>query len=120
MLIKDQRRKDNTLWAWNAICRADGVEWDQLLEALLAPNGTHRDDKNRWRRRRRRRGGEDDGDKGEGVGLFLSNTHFRMYIYRLIETQTSSLVEVCESVGGGFVQKGGSLLTNTSARCTMQ
>ena len=26
--------EDNTLRAWNAICRADGVDWDQLLEAV--------------------------------------------------------------------------------------
>ena len=31
-----------------------------------------------------KKGGEDDGDKGEGVGLFLSNTCFRMYIYRFV------------------------------------
>jgi hypothetical protein len=55
VLIKDQRRKDNTLRAWNAICRADGVEWDQLLEALFEPYVTRRDDKNRWRWWRRRR-----------------------------------------------------------------
>jgi hypothetical protein len=67
VLIKDQRRKDNTLRAWNAICRADGVEWDQLLEALFEPYVTHRDDKNRWRRRRVV---EDDVDKGEG-GWFV-------------------------------------------------
>jgi hypothetical protein len=67
--------EDNTLRVWNAICRAS-VEWDQLLEALLEPYVTYRDDKNRWRRRSR--GGNDD-DKGKGVGLFLSNTYFRMY-----------------------------------------
>jgi hypothetical protein len=38
--------EDNTLRAWNAICRADGVDWDQLLEALREPYVTHRDDKN--------------------------------------------------------------------------
>ena len=50
---KDQKRKDNTLRAWNAICRADGVERNQLLEALFEPYVG-------------RRTGEDDDDKGEG------------------------------------------------------